>query len=406
MTLEPPALGGPELSVVMVTHGAWGLTQRALAALAKHTSRVFELILVDNDSDRETRAQLSRVDGARVILNEQNRGFGPAVNQGAELARAEHLLLLNTDAFVHPGWLDPLLQALTKPEVAAAVPRYLHPDGLLQEAGVLLAADGTVHVYGDHQDPSMAPYRFPRTIDYGSAVCMLMRAAVFTELGGFDDCYSPAYYEDADLCLRLAQRGLRVVYEPRSTVTHVRYGSGGSEVAAGLSERNRSLFAERWGAALAGRPASFVNASEQAVIAARDAVATPRLLVCSGADEPGAAALVGSLLDCWPDGRLTWVTDARPARGGDPSDWLARGVEVLDQADVGWLNDRLFHYDAIIQGAQSGASLRAALERTQPQAARVALQSVQRDGERSSARLAEVLASAGIAPPPLLPSER
>jgi GT2 family glycosyltransferase len=235
MSLVAPDSGRPELSVVMVAHGAWALTQRALAALAAHTEPPFEVIIVDNASPDETPARLSELSHLRVILNSENRGFGPATNQGAEHARGERLLLLNTDTFVRPGWLEPLLATLDETTVGAVVPRYLYPDGRLQEAGVLLAQDGTVHVYGDRDDPHRLCYCFRRAVDSGSAACMLLRRTTFDALGGFDERYAPAYYEDADFCLRLAQQGLAVVYEPRSTVTHVRYGSGRQDTAFELS---------------------------------------------------------------------------------------------------------------------------------------------------------------------------
>ena len=158
----------PVVSIVMVTHGSWALTARAIAALDANTDVPFELIVVDNDSKDKTRRHLSQLPGVRVILNDRNRGFGPATNQGAAEARADRLLLLNTDAFVHPGWLPPLLETLDWPGVGAVVGRQLYPDGSLQEAGALLAKDGSVFVYGDGDpDPGRACYGFRRLVDFG-----------------------------------------------------------------------------------------------------------------------------------------------------------------------------------------------------------------------------------------------
>lgn len=398
MKLAPSASGDPELSVVIVTHGAWQLTRRAISALREHTPTPFELIVVDNDSQDETRSELERLDGVRALFNEHNRGFGPAVNQGAELARGEHLLLLNTDAFVHRGWFEPLVATLARPRVGAVVPRYLHPDGSLQEAGVLLARDGTVRVYGDGDDRELPWYGFRRMIDYGSAVCVLMRTADFRAVGGFDDCYAPAYYEDADLCMRLAQRGLIVMYEPRSTVTHVRYGSGTTSGASELSERNRKLFADRWRSMLGGRPVTFATASEQALAAARDALATPRVLLCAGREARVGAELAGALLDGWPRTRLTWVTPAACWAADEVEDWRSRGVELIDRDDPGWLLDRLFHYDAVVSGERLDAPLGEIIARTQPQAARLALGELATNGSLSAPRLRRELARAGIAP--------
>ena len=231
MSLDSARPGDPEISVVIVTYGAWTLTERAIASLRAHTGRAYELIIVDNASEDETREQLSKLHDAHVILNDDNRGFGPATNQGAERARGKLLLLLNTDTFVQAGWLEPLLETIGQPGIGAVIPRYLHPDGSLQDAGTLLARDGTVHVHGDGDDAGRLCYRFRRVIDFGSAACLLIRRSTFELLGGFDANFAPAYYEDADLAMRLRQLGLSVVYEPRSTVTHLRYGSGGSDRA-------------------------------------------------------------------------------------------------------------------------------------------------------------------------------
>lgn len=398
MTLVPPGSGDPELSVVMVTYGAWALAERAVAALVANTDRPYELIVVDNRSDDETRRRLSELGNARVIFNEENRGFGPATNQGAEKARGEYLLLLNTDAFVHPGWVEPLLEALQQEAIGAVVPRLVHTDGSLQDAGTLLAQDGTVHVYGDGDDPDRLCYRFRRIVDLGTAACMLIRRSTFAALGGFDDRFAPAYYEDADLCLRLAQHGLKVLYEPRSTVTHVRYGSGGLDDAAALSALHRRLFVARWGSRLIGRPWTFVSVTQQAVIMARDAPASPRVLVCAPAGDPGAARLTQVLLECWPFARVTWAISTRTADDRDTNPWLSIGVEVVNQADPSWLDERLFHDDLIVLGGKPDARLLSALDRTQPQAPQVNLSELDDLPEMRSPTL-PLLVAAGIAPP-------
>jgi GT2 family glycosyltransferase len=399
MTLTLPAVENPEQSVVMVTHGAWPLIERAVGSLIEHTRLPFELILVDNGSDPDTRVQLERIENARLVANEENRGFGPASNQGAEQARGEHLVLLNSDAFVSNGWLDLLLDPLADPSVGATVPQVLNPDGSLQEAGALLARDGTAILYGDGDDPELGCYRFARTVDYGSAVCMAMRRSTFTELGGFDDAFAPAYYEDTDFCMRLATRRMSVRYEPRARVTHVRYGSGGVEAALELSERNRRLFAERWAGQLGGRPPTFIDATVQSVIASRDAWARPRFLVCSAAEPAHAEPVVDALRSGWPAARVTWCVDSSAVGRFDPREWLARGVEVLDGADGSWLSARLFHYDAVFLRRDSEDALRAELGRTQPQAPLIPLDERSERESTSRSWLARTLPRAGIPPP-------
>jgi GT2 family glycosyltransferase len=397
MSVVLSGAANPEVSVLMVTHGSWPLTERALRALVANTRAPFELVVVDNASNDETRARLAELEHARVILNDANRGFGPATNQAAAHARAEHLLLLNTDAFVHPGWLEPMLETIRRPEVRAVVPRYLHEDGSLQEAGALLARDGTVVVYGDGSDPDAFSYRFRRVVDFGGAACMLIGANTFRSLHGFDERYAPAYYEDADLCLRIAQSGYSVMYEPRAVVTHVRFGSGSAQGAIQSSERNREPFAARWGAHLTGRPWSLRDPSQQAVIAARDGLASPRFLVSGSPIGWEVRSLVSALRVGWPESLITWATGPL-ADSFDPHPWLDLGVELVASQGSAWLGQRLLHYDLAVLSGRCDAELVAALERTQPQASRVWLHGIEREPQSLTAQMSPYLIEAGIAP--------
>lgn len=392
--LVGPGDGAPEISVVMVSHGAWGCTRRAIEALLAHTPFPFELIIVDNASDPGTRAQLARLPKAQVLLNDRNEGFGSGSNRGADQARADLLLFLNTDAFVTAGWVEALRETLRDPNVAAVVPQYLHPDGSLQEAGSLLAQDGSVFVYGDGDDANHPSYRFRRIIDYGGAACLFVRREVFASLGGFDPIYAPAYYEDADLGLRIAQLGMSVVYEPRAQVVHARYGSGSHKSATRMSEQNRHTFRTRWASKLRGRPWTFRGKSTQAVALARDAMASPRVLLIANPSEPHVEALLDGLLQGWPRSRLTWLTPV-PVAEPIADRWLSSGVEVL--AGGRCLENRLFHYDVVFRGVEIGDALPAAARRTQPQAAQFRLPDIDLAADPRSL-LVPILAAAGIAP--------
>jgi GT2 family glycosyltransferase len=100
----------------------------------------------------------------------------------------------------------------------------------------------------DPEDPSVMARR---DVDYCSGAFLMTPRATWERLGGFDEAYAPAYYEDADYCMRLRQLGLRVVYEPTAIVDHYELGSQAKAGdALALSERNRMIFVERHAAAL------------------------------------------------------------------------------------------------------------------------------------------------------------
>ena len=368
----------------MVLYGGWKLARRAISALAENTEPCFELILVDNASPDDTLARVEEhVSGATVLRNEANRGFGGASNQGAGQARGRYLCLLNSDALVEPGWLEPLVEALDAPGVGAVVPLYLNDDGSVQEAGSVVDSIGHAHAVGAGGDPNDFAYRFPREVDYGSAACMFVRAGLFQELGGFDEAYSPGYFEDTDLCFRLHERGLRTIFEPRSHVVHIRHGSRTSESARQLMESHRDLFVERWGERLARRPRVIEAAQKpHQMLAARDAEALDRFLVIDdrvpftdrGSGDPRMAALLSELAALWPSARITLVAESGVDAESYAEPLLRQGIEVVcPPVDwERWFHDRRFHYGHVIVSRQQNAERFAGyLSRTQPQAQRI-----------------------------------
>lgn len=370
MTVSLPRAEQPKLSVVMVTYGGWELTRRSLVTLARNTSVPFEVVMVDNPTEEEDVAGRlhSEVEGAEIIFNQRNVGFGPAANQGAEAARGRFLCFLNSDAMVRPEWVQPLLEAIEEdPRAGAAVPLFLNEDGTVQEAGGLLFEDGRTLMYGFGDDPSDPAYRFRRYVDYGSAACLVLRTEDFHKAGGFDPGYVPAYCEDVDLQLKLRERGLRTIYEPASQVVHVRFGSSGldEQVAREMVARNTRILRERWAPVLADRPVlDLADEFSHRVVAARDFECLERFLVVSPRPDQ---ALLGSLLKAHPTARITQLC----TEAAETESLLRSGVEAVGPlADpASWLPDRLFHATVVLlpDGPVDGA-LAAALERTQPQA--------------------------------------
>ncbi|HWN45354.1 MAG TPA: glycosyltransferase family 2 protein [Thermoanaerobaculia bacterium] len=379
--LRFPSPPRPEISIVVVSYGGTGWTRRCLRALLDHTDPCYELILVDNPTD-EGNADLPEVENARLLFNPVNVGFGAACNQGAAHATGRHLLFLNNDVLVHEGWLPPLLAAFgAHPGTGAAGPRFLNLDGSLQEAGALLSRGGSTLAYGADDDPDRPEFRFPRQVDYLSAACLLVRRSAFCDVGGFDAGYGLAYFEDCDLCLSLAAAGWHTAYEPRSRVTHARDAAGGSLSLRRLALANRSRFEERWRAVLTARPSPPLAGDRRRILAARDACSTAHLLVVAQDRE-----LLVELRRELPRARLTAVL--QEDRTSELDSLLALGIEVeeVDDWDA-WLGERLFGFDAVF-GAP--LALGPALQRTQPQAVRIA--------PASGSALRDALAAAGIAP--------
>lgn len=254
-----PVSDQPLVSVIIPIHGKLAHTLACLRSLVRHRAQAsFEVIVIDDASPDGSAATLAQVGGLRLLRNATNLGFIGSCNAGAAAARGEFLLFLNNDTQATPGWLDALLRCFAeRADCGIAGSRLVYPDGRLQEAGGLVFADGSCWTTGRFERRDEPEFCYRRETDYVSGASLLIRRDVFRRVGGFDTRYEPAYYEDADLAFTVRQLGLRVYYEPASTVIHCEGISSGTDLHSGTKRHqliNQAKFVDKWTAVLAAQP--------------------------------------------------------------------------------------------------------------------------------------------------------
>lgn len=234
----------PVVSILLVLYNRAELSLVCLRSIRKTVDFPHELIVIDNASSDASEDLMKQVVGLTYIRNESNRGFVEACNQGAELAKGKHLLLLNNDAQLKEGSLQAALKTLeSNPQIGCVGGKIILLDGTLQEAGNIIWEDGSCLGYGRGLDPDTPTCNFRRPVDYCSGVFMLTPSHLFKRLGGFDMAFAPAYYEETDYCMRLWEAGYQVIYEPQAEVIHYEFASSKNpEAAVELQEGNREVF--------------------------------------------------------------------------------------------------------------------------------------------------------------------
>jgi O-antigen biosynthesis protein len=249
--------GTPAVSAIVVVHNRFELTMRALASLRRNFAGSIELIVVDNASTDDTRRIGSYVQGAKLLRNPQNLGFLCAANLALAHVTAPALLYLNNDIELGFGAVAAALGRLhSAGDIGAVGAKIVRSNGLLQEAGSIIWNEGTATGYLRDAPPLAPEANFVRDVDYCSAVFLLCRAEAVKALGGFDEAFAPAYYEDADLCVRLIGAGYRVVYDPAATLEHMEFGSAPTtEASMALMRRGRRIFRGKHAAFLQGQSA-------------------------------------------------------------------------------------------------------------------------------------------------------
>ena len=250
---DAPALGPESASIVVLTHDGLAFTRLCLeSVLANTAEHDFELIVVDNASRDGTRAYLAQLAEAdarvRVLFNARNMGFAAACNQGLGLALGEHMVLLNNDTMVPPGWLAPLLEHLRDPAVGLVGP-VTNRIGNEAEIETAYRTWGELLAFARRQRQNHAgEWLAMRT---PAMFCLAMRRQTFQHLGPLDERYEIGLLEDDDYAERAREAGYELRCVEDSFVHHFGEASFGNLVAGGEYQRilraNQQRFAEKWG---------------------------------------------------------------------------------------------------------------------------------------------------------------
>jgi GT2 family glycosyltransferase len=253
--LNLPQSEQPEVSIIVPVYNQFLSTLYCLESIVRFSEGVsYEVILADDCSTDETVQWVRFVEGLRVSRPASNLGFLRNCNHAVAIARGKFLVFLNNDTYVQPDWLRELLDTIQQDSSVGIVgSKLVYPDGSLQEAGGILWNDGTGANYGRDDNPTKPQYNFARDVDYVSGASLLIPLDLFKRLGGFDERYVPAYFEDSDMAFAVRRLGFKVRYQPWSVVVHFEGVSHGKDEKTGIKQHqvtNRHRFAEKWSAEL------------------------------------------------------------------------------------------------------------------------------------------------------------
>lgn len=241
----------PQVSIIIPVFNQISYTMVCLWSIKEYTNDVsYEVILADDCSTDQTR-QIGRfVSGITVVRHPNNVGFLRNAKEAAKKARGEYLLFLNNDTTVEKDWLKPLIDLLEQnPSIGMTGSKLVYPNGILQEAGGVIWQNGDGWNYGRNDLPDMPEYQYVKDVDYISGASMMIRRKLWEEIGGFDEQFAPAYYEDTDLAFSVRKKGYRVVYQPLSVVIHYEGTSNGTDVTQGMKQyqlKNKEKFRQKW----------------------------------------------------------------------------------------------------------------------------------------------------------------
>lgn len=255
-----------DVTIAVVSYNVSPLLERCLHSAERALAEVDggRVVVVDNASrDESTSLVRTRFPQAKLIENHENAGFGAACDQALLMAETETILFVNPDAELADGALTALVQRLeSTPSAALCGARLYFPDGRPQPSRrrfptvPVLLLEATPLEWRGPRWPALAAYyrdRAPETAaseDWLSGACLLARVSALRSVGGFDPAFF-MYFEEVDLCRRLAARGWETWYEPGAAVTHHHSRSADQDLASKDRHYYRSKY--RYAARYFGR---------------------------------------------------------------------------------------------------------------------------------------------------------
>lgn len=230
----------PLISIIIPSHNEAETLRKCIdSILCRHGYSNYEILVVENNSsDPDTFRcydELRALD-PRIRILEWNHPFNYASinNWAAQQAKGSLLLFLNNDVeVITPDWLEGMASLALQPDVGAVGAKLFYPDHTIQHGGVVIRIGGVAgHSHKGVSCESPGYFQRMATVHDLSAVtaaCLMTRADVFREVGGFDEEFVLAF-NDVDLCLRIREAGYSILFTPQAELYHYESKTRGYEI--------------------------------------------------------------------------------------------------------------------------------------------------------------------------------
>ena len=262
----------PKISLIIPTRNELLLLRLCVESILQKTIYPnYEILIIDNGSDDPDILryfeELGPRANVRVLRDERPFNFSALNNAGVEAVQGELIGLINNDVeVISPEWLSEMASLALQPGVGAVGARLWYPDRTMQHGGIITGIGG-IAGHSHKRLPQGKPGYFRRAISLQSfsavtGACLILRKAIYQQVGGLNEKDLPVAFNDVDLCLRIRAAGYRNLWTPYAELWHRESSSRGFEET--LEKRARfvdemAYMKKRWGNQLLNDPAYSPN---------------------------------------------------------------------------------------------------------------------------------------------------
>lgn len=248
----------PKVSLIVPTRDQVGLLRTCINGLLNNTDYSnLEIIVVDNQSsDPITLSYFEdlRDQGIKVLPYPQPFNYSAINNYAVARSTGELIGLINNDIeIIEAGWLKEMVSQLLRPHIGAVGAKLLWPNRMVQHGGVVVGVNGVAAHTGNNleqRDPGyLGMNHITRRQSAVTAACLVLRKSVFDAVKGLDERVFPVTFNDVDLCLRIQQLDLHLIWTPFSQLIHAESASRGKDQTPekrARALREQQSFTDRW----------------------------------------------------------------------------------------------------------------------------------------------------------------
>lgn len=234
--------------VIVLHYGDLRTTNKCLKSIVKYEKEIKEIIVVDNDHQKNIKYPISNfkcpISKLKIIRNKKNLGYAAGVNVGIKYALskgANYVLVLNNDTYLESGFITKLIKKMNKAKIGVAAPAIK----FIRDGKIVYDLGGKVNMFfgrTSHHEVTEIQKQVRDDIlqvDYVSGCCMLIKKEVFEKVGFFDERFF-MYYEDVDFCIRARKKSFKIVVFPSHNIFHELSKTIGKSSAFSIFNQTRS----------------------------------------------------------------------------------------------------------------------------------------------------------------------
>jgi len=258
----------PLVSLLVPTRDKLEVLQPCVDALLQRTSYDhFELLILDNQSTCSKTLQFmsdlaARDQRVRVLRWNHAFNYSAINNFGVTQARGSIIGLVNNDIEpINPDWLDEMVRQVCRPDIGCVGAKLYYPNDTIQHAGVVLGIGGVAghsqKYFSRNANGYFGRLHLAHNVSAVTAACLLVRKAVFQEVGGLDEANLKVSFNDVDFCLKVREAGYRNLFTPYAELYHhesISRGPNDTRAKRAVADAEARFMRQKWGKLLDNDP--------------------------------------------------------------------------------------------------------------------------------------------------------